>query len=111
MSLFDPPSRLGRGAAALLALAVGCANYDTKYPRLPSTAVAEGSATSLGRLFEPAAAEHPGESGVEYMRYGPMALRARLALADLAERSLDLQYYIWDSDLSGYLLSSSSTLR
>ena len=109
MSLFDPPSRLGRGAAALLSLAVavatGCANYDTEYPRLPSTAVADGSATSLGRLFEPAATEHPGESGVEYMRFGPMALRARLALADLAERSLDLQYYIWDSDLTGYLLA------
>jgi len=34
-----------------------------------------------------------------------MALKARLALADLAERSLDLQYYIWDADRSGYLLA------
>jgi putative cardiolipin synthase len=59
----------------------------------------------LGRLFESAAAEQPGESGVFYMRYGRRALEARLALADLAERSLDLQYYIWDADVSGRLLA------
>ena len=39
------------------------------------------------------------------MRYGRKALEARLALADLAERSLDLQYYIWDADVSGHLLA------
>ena len=107
MSLFDPASRLGRGAGALLALAVatGCAAYNAKYPRSPSTAFQEYQATTLGRLFEPAAAEHPGESGVVYMRYGRKALEARLALADLAERSLDLQYYIWDADISGHLLA------
>ncbi len=107
MSLFDPASRLGRGAGALLALAVatGCAAHYAKYPRSPSTAFQEYHATTLGRLFEPAAAEHPGESGVLYMRYGSKALVARLALADLAERSLDLQYFIWDADISGHLLA------
>ncbi len=40
-----------------------------------------------------------------YMRYGSKALVARLALADLAERSLDLQYFIWDADISGHLLA------
>jgi hypothetical protein len=39
------------------------------------------------------------------MRYGSKALVARLALADLAERSLDLQYYIWDADTVGHLLA------
>ena len=39
------------------------------------------------------------------MRYGRKALEARLALADLAERSLDLQYFIWDADISGHLLA------
>jgi putative cardiolipin synthase len=107
MSLFDPAARLGRGAGVLLALAVatGCSAYNTAYPRLPSTAFRDDPTTTLGRLFESPAAAHPGESGVESMRYGPMALKARLALADLAERSLDLQYYIWDADRSGYLLA------
>ncbi len=107
MSLFDRASRLGRWSGALLALAVatGCAPQYAKYPRSPSTAFQEYHATTLGRLFDSAAAEHPGESGVVYMRYGSKALVARLALADLAERSLDLQYYIWDADVSGHLLA------
>jgi putative cardiolipin synthase len=107
MSLLDPVSRFGRGAGALLALAVatGCSVYNTKYPRSSSTVFREYQATTLGRLFDPAAAEHPGESGVVYMRYGRKALEARLALADLAERSLDLQYFIWDADVSGHLLA------
>ena len=116
MSLFDPASRLGRGAGALLALAVatGCAAHHAKYPRSPSTAFQEYHATTLARLFEPAAAEHPGESGVLYMRYGSKALVARLALADLAERSLDLQYYQWDAvakQLSRYSVFARTHFR
>jgi hypothetical protein len=70
MSLFDRASRLGRGAGALLALTVatGCAAQYAKYPRSPSTAFQEYHATTLGRLFEPASAEHLGQSGVMYMR-------------------------------------------
>jgi hypothetical protein len=30
---------------------------------------------------------------------------ARLTRADLAEKSLDGQYYIWDSDTSGLILA------
>jgi cardiolipin synthase C len=107
MSRFDPASRLGRGIGALVALvlATSCATYNTKYPRSPSTAFQEYQSTTLGRLFEPAVAAHPGESGVVYMRYGRRALEMRLALADLAERSLDLQYFIWDADVSGHLLA------
>jgi putative cardiolipin synthase len=106
MSLLDRASRLGRGASVLLAVAVatGCAVHHN-YPRSPSTAFQEYKATTLGRFFEPVAAKHPRESGVVYMRYGRKALEARLALADLAERSLDLQYYIWDADVSGHLLA------
>ena len=35
---------------------------------------------------------------------GREALAARLALADAAQRSLDVQYYIWNKDLSGKVL-------
>jgi putative cardiolipin synthase len=52
-----------------------------------------------------AAAAHPGFSGVEMLPYGLDALSARLALADTAERSLDLQYYMWVPDDSGRLLA------
>jgi putative cardiolipin synthase len=108
MRVFGSVTTLARTASTLLALVVvatGCAAYDPTYPRSPSTAFQDYQTTTLGRLFETAASRHPGESGVEYIRYGRTALEARLALADLAERSLDLQYYIWDADISGRLLA------
>lgn len=92
--------------AALLALALltACATYDPHYARPASSAFPEYASTALGRLFEPPADALPGDSGVEMIRYGRVALEARLALVDLAERSLDLQYYIWDPDITGRLL-------
>jgi putative cardiolipin synthase len=47
---------------------------------------------------------HPGTSGVHALPQGPDALAARLAVADAATTSLDVQYYIWHSDDSGVLL-------
>ncbi len=107
MDLCARVSPLARSVVVLLALAVaaGCSTHHREYPRVPSTALRDCQTTSLARLFEPAEAAHPGESGVLYMRYGRRALEARLALADLAERSLDLQYFIWDADVSGHLLA------
>jgi putative cardiolipin synthase len=86
-------------------LAAGCASIDLDYPHPESSAFRDYASTRLGRMFEASAAAHPGRSGVEYIRYGRVALAGRLALADLAERSLDLQYYIWDDDVSGRLLA------
>jgi cardiolipin synthase C len=43
-------------------------------------------------------------SGINLMPHGPDAFLARLTLVDLAERSLDLQYYIWHGDTVGKLL-------
>jgi phosphatidylserine/phosphatidylglycerophosphate/cardiolipin synthase-like enzyme len=34
-----------------------------------------------------------------------LARRKRLYLADIAERSIDAQYYIWNSEMSGKLLA------
>ncbi len=102
----DPSRRRGRGAATLLVLAVasGCSTYDVNFPRPESHAFRVRPTTTLGGLFERAAAKHPGESGVNYIRSPRVALEGRLAMVDLAEQSLDLQYYIWDADISGGLL-------
>jgi len=43
----------------------------------------------------------PDESGVALLAEGAEALDARLALVDLAGRSLDVQTYIWDLDRTG----------
>jgi putative cardiolipin synthase len=61
--------------------------------------------SAWARTLEPAMASHPGLSGIELLQYGQDALSARLALADTAERSLDLQYFLWRPDASGRLLA------
>jgi putative cardiolipin synthase len=48
---------------------------------------------------------HPGESGFAIIRHGRQAFTARVALTDLAEKSLDLQYYIWEGDETGRILA------
>jgi putative cardiolipin synthase len=86
-------------------LLAGCATVPNEYPRNPSSAVADYSATDLGRLFGEAAARHPGESGFAIIRQGRQAFTARVALTELAEKSLDLQYYIWERDETGRILA------
>ena len=59
------------------------------YPRIISTAFDDFMSTRLGQFFGPAADEHPGLSGFSLLSHGREAFIVRLALADLAERSLD----------------------
>lgn len=46
----------------------------------------------------------PGDSGFFMLTSNEDALRWRLLLADLAEETLDMQYFIWKDDVSGVLL-------
>ena len=70
----------------------------------PLHALADTEATALGRAIAPAAAEHPGRSGVYPLTDSRDAFAARVLLARAAERSLDVQYYIWKDDVSGRML-------
>ncbi|MEI8259393.1 MAG: phospholipase D family protein [Deltaproteobacteria bacterium] len=83
----------------------GCATYRTDVPRPPSYAVPPTADTTLGRALAPALAAHPGESGFEPLQYGAQAFLSRAALADLAERSIDVQYYIYEADAAGIALA------
>ena len=74
------------------------------YPRTPSTAFDDPASTRLGQFFGPAADKHPGLSGFSLLSQAREAFIARLALADLAERSLDMQYYMWDGDTTGRII-------
>jgi len=47
---------------------------------------------------------HPGLSGIVALPDGHDAFAARALLADAAERTLDVRYYIWHNDMSGTLL-------
>ena len=46
-----------------------------------------------------------GESAHWLLDRNRLALTARLALADEAAVSLDVQYFVWQSDASGHLLA------
>jgi putative cardiolipin synthase len=74
------------------------------YPRTPSTALEDFESTRLGRFFGAAADKHPGLSGFNLLSEGREAFITRLALADAAEQSLDMQYYIWDGDTTGRIV-------
>jgi putative cardiolipin synthase len=90
----------------LILLLNGCGttiNWD--YPRTPSSAFAEPQTTTVGALFQEAAVRHPGQSGFGLMQEGSRAFTARLAMADLAEKTLDAQYYIWDIDTTGRIMA------
>ena len=60
--------------------------------------------TRLGQFFGPAADQHPGLSGFSLLDHGREAFIVRLALCDLAERTLDMQYYVWDGDTTGRII-------
>ena len=98
---------MNKGMALAVALLVSAcsASVNWKYPRVPSTAFAQPETTSVGALFQEVADRHPGMSGFYLVREGRDAFLARLAMMDLAEKTLDAQYYIWDGDMTGLILA------
>jgi putative cardiolipin synthase len=91
---------------ALIALALaGCATLPKDYPRTASTALAAPETTTIGREIAGLAGRHPGQSGFAVLRRGRIAFTTRIALADVAEKTLDVQYYIWEQDATGVLLA------
>lgn len=60
--------------------------------------------TRLARAIAPQVAAHPGTSGVYPLADGRDAFAARVLLTRFADRTLDVQYYIWDNDKTGTLL-------
>ena len=88
----------------IIILIAGCATLPEHYPRPESTAYQDYLDTRVGQIFEEAAAKNPGKSGFTIIRRGRQAFTARVALADLAEKSLDVQYYIWEADATGRIM-------
>jgi putative cardiolipin synthase len=96
------PAMLGLLLAMLLQ--AGCASLPTDYPRSTSTSLTDTSDTRLGHASSRLLAEHPEVSGVLLLSHGTDAFLARLALTEAAEKSLDIQYYIWHGDTTGKVL-------
>jgi putative cardiolipin synthase len=96
----------GRGVpgAHLIALSLlcGCAGLPTLEGRVASSVISDTSDTRLGKAAQ--RAPNPDESGIYPLQDSLDAFAARALLARRAERSLDIQYYIWHGDTTGYLM-------
>jgi len=93
-------------SAALLA---ACATVPpaAEYPKLPSRALDHPERTRIGRVVEALAKAHPGNSGFRLFASGSDAFTLRVQMADRAERTLDVQYFIFKDDDTGQLLMSA----
>jgi len=91
-------------AIALVLLVSGCASLPKNVERQPSTALANTDDTRLGRAVARRVAANPGLSGIYPLPNAREAFAARILLARAADRSLDLQYYLWHNDTTGQLL-------
>lgn len=85
----------------LLILLNGCATIPFDYPRTPSVALSRPEGTNLGKEVQPLVAKHRGASGFYLLPSGLDAFLSRVLLIDAAEKTLDLQYYIFQADLTG----------
>ena len=81
-----------------------CASLPSDDDRTRSYALEHTDDTRLGKTLAPLLAQHPELSGFNMLSSGQDALAARIALIQAAQRSLDLQYYIWHDDLTGRFL-------
>ncbi|PYD84840.1 hypothetical protein DNF23_52175 [Pseudomonas syringae pv. pisi] len=93
--------------AALLALSLAltsCSSLPPLEGRVASTAIADTDDTRLGKALMPLTMAHPGLAGIHALADGRDAFAARAVLAQAADRSLDVQYYIWRNDTTGRLM-------
>jgi len=97
----------------LALLAVGLSSCATAPPNTNRTAShafteSETASASLTRAAKKKVAENasPGESGVRLLVSGQDAFLARMELTEKAQKGIDLQYYIWNKDLTGRLFTN-----
>ena len=98
VAAFVKATLLGTVFVILLA---GCASLTPAVPRKPSYALGDPQQTTLDRSFATQLLSYPGQSGVHLLVSGQEAFAARAALAESAQRTLDLQYYIVEQDATG----------
>lgn len=88
----------------LMLASTGCTTIRKNYPRPNAVAWPKPQETYLGHKFASDQAAHPGGSGFSLLSTGMEGFLARAYLADKAEHTIDVQYYIVHGDLTGKLL-------
>lgn len=101
----DRVNRHGALLSMLILLTIsGCSTLPKQQPiKFEYAHDVDTSTTSLSKTISPVKNAHPDLTGYHVL-YDPLdAISARIHLIDRAEKSLDLQYYIWDNDKIGAL--------
>ncbi|MEM5404026.1 phospholipase D family protein [Paraburkholderia unamae] len=94
-------------ATVLAFVLAACASLPPQTNQPQTLSLQNTESTRLGVLFVPEEQKHPGESAFHLLPDPTDAIVARVVLAQTAERSLDLQYYIWHDDLTGRELAAA----
>jgi len=87
----------------LLSTLAACATVDFDTPKTASYAATDTTDTDLGRRAAELARDHGDRSGFVIVPDAVSALALRLAGARMAERTIDVQYYLIKADKAGLL--------
>lgn len=88
----------------LLCFLSACSNTGVIPAKKPATYTLQNTGnTLLARRYQAQINTHPGKSGFALLGSALDAFAARTALFRLAEKSIDVQYYIVHDDLAGHL--------
>ncbi|MGH8714208.1 MAG: phospholipase D-like domain-containing protein, partial [Casimicrobiaceae bacterium] len=101
-------SRVATLALAALLLA-GCATLPpgSDFPRPATNALAHPEQTRLGQQLARQSAAHAGLSGFRLLPVGIDSFLLRMEMAQRAERTLDVQYFVIENDDTGKLLQEA----
>ncbi|MHB1678084.1 MAG: phospholipase D-like domain-containing protein [Sulfuriferula sp.] len=93
----------------IIAALSGCASLPpgSNFPKIASSALAHPAATKLGQQFDNAARKHNGNSGFRIIPVGADGFLIRMQMINAAQRTLDLQYFIFRGDNTGRLLTDA----
>ena len=91
---------------AVLPLLAHCASAPRMDGIVATYAVPPATDTALDRAVLRDLGDEPGVSTVRLVENNAVAFAYRAATAAQAERTLDVQYYIWHEDLTGRLLAA-----
>jgi len=103
-----PPIR--RNFALMLLVTLwGCVGHPpgADAPKSASTVSVQPGDTPLGRRFAAESHEHGDESAFRIVGVGADGFRIRMQMIETAQKTLDLQYYIFRGDETGRLLTDT----
>jgi cardiolipin synthase C len=93
----------------IVAILSGCASLPpgSDFPKAASSALAHPEETRLGRQFDNTGSDHNGNSGFRIIPVGADGFLIRMQMINAAERTIDLQYFIFHGDDTGRLLTGA----